>query len=428
MINYSSVFVAYFLAEQVFLIYAHGIKSFFKHKVLIFDLVTAVAIAITKIAEGIYLNIPNYEVEKAWTITRVLIILMFIRSIRLVYFFNWTRELVRTFAELPRNLNPILVVLYTVYYVFALLGMSLFKGKIVYDKDKPVDPSDNFATLGYYSQNFDDFASSIVILWNFMIVNNWFIVIDKLRSVTSNWAWAYFLSFWAIVNVMVLSLFTALVIDTFMNRRSMIATLYAKKLKNKRKREAKSPYGPQVVCQAVFDCPYTGNHVTVPDPTDPAKAKSLGIACLISDPPGEVSQATETTNIFAKQSVSTGPSLTTAAGAAVVEVAETEAAKPHSLLDDIKFALKYLWTEKILANFCYYDESGRPRLAFKWLFKKSTYMFPKDITMPYSYTDMFKTDAIPEPEDNLLVDAIKLHPYISQITELDQLVSEHTRL
>ena len=49
----------------------------------------------------------------------------------------------------------------------------------------------------YYLMNFNSFMSSIVTLFHFMIVNNWFVTIDMYREVMQSKSAVYFfICFW----------------------------------------------------------------------------------------------------------------------------------------------------------------------------------------------------------------------------------------
>ena len=51
----------------------------------------------------------------------------------------------------------------------------------------------------YYPNNFNDFLSGIVTLFELMIVNNWFVIADGITAAYgSEYARAYFIGFWLV--------------------------------------------------------------------------------------------------------------------------------------------------------------------------------------------------------------------------------------
>lgn len=75
-----------------------------------------------------------------------------------------------------------------------------------------------YEQLGYWANNFDDFASAVFVLWNVMIVNNWHVFLHAYSRYTSKWSQLYFIVWWLISVVMALNLFTALILENFIMR------------------------------------------------------------------------------------------------------------------------------------------------------------------------------------------------------------------
>lgn len=102
--------------------------------------------------------------------------------------------------------------MYTVYYVFAQVGMLLWASKIT-----TVSAQINYTTPPlYYLMNFNDFFMSLVTLFHIMIVNNWYVTCNMYCYVMqSNWPILYFMSFWTITVFIMLNLVIAFVIDIY---------------------------------------------------------------------------------------------------------------------------------------------------------------------------------------------------------------------
>ncbi|CAH8293753.1 unnamed protein product [Schistosoma margrebowiei] len=67
-----------------------------------------------------------------WNIVRLSNILLLTRTTRLIVLFPWTRLVVSVLADLPSNLTPVLGILISAFYFYALLGMNLFHDVIKY--------------------------------------------------------------------------------------------------------------------------------------------------------------------------------------------------------------------------------------------------------------------------------------------------------
>ena len=74
--------------------------------------------------------------------------------------------------------------------------MELFRDTIKFDTFGPpsgfanVTPDahdcGSYQQLGYWPNNFNDFASTIVVLWNLMVVNNWHVFLKAYKEVSGS--------------------------------------------------------------------------------------------------------------------------------------------------------------------------------------------------------------------------------------------------
>jgi two pore calcium channel protein 2 len=101
-----------------------------------------------------------------WGLSRVVNMFMIIRLIYLSPSIRVMNAILSTFIDILRSLRPIFGVIVVIYYVFALLGMELFKNKIrldSYNKTVGETPDDDnycgsYAQLDYWPNNFNDFG------------------------------------------------------------------------------------------------------------------------------------------------------------------------------------------------------------------------------------------------------------------------------
>jgi hypothetical protein len=145
-------------------------------------------------------------------LARVVILLHLFRGFRLLAYFEPLRGLFGMVSLLIPTFWQMFLVLFAVYYIFAVVGQYLFGGRIF--TTNPVLAGTNFASAGFWPLNFNDLPSGFVTLFALMIVNNWYEIAQGFMLVTnSDLVSLYFVIFFVIVNLVVLNIVMALVID-----------------------------------------------------------------------------------------------------------------------------------------------------------------------------------------------------------------------
>merc|ERR1719296_631405 len=101
-----------------------------------------------------------------------------------------------------------------VYYFFVTVGEQVFGG-LIYTTNPALEGSD-FKNGQYWALNFNDFMSGMMTLFCLMVVNNWFIIADGfLRVSGTRWSCVFFVSFFVLVNLVLLNILVALILDCF---------------------------------------------------------------------------------------------------------------------------------------------------------------------------------------------------------------------
>ena len=128
-------------------------------------------------------------------IIQVTIVLVIFRMFRML-------AKIPTFAIVFKSLLHILILFvplmllgYLFYYEFAVIGMAIFRGVNLNDTTAASDCG-SYENLNYHPYNFEDFGSSLVVLWNLMIVNNWHIIVDAYVRRMSPYVRIYFVIWW----------------------------------------------------------------------------------------------------------------------------------------------------------------------------------------------------------------------------------------
>ncbi|XP_054635679.1 two pore segment channel 3 isoform X1 [Dunckerocampus dactyliophorus] len=112
-----------------------------------------------------------------------------------------------------------------VYYIFAMVGMELFKGKVKFyeDESNPAKAycgnlllkGSAFAQLNYCKNNFNNVVSSFILLLELTVVNQWHVLSNGFATVTHVSARIYFVLFHIVVVIIIINIFVAFVLEAF---------------------------------------------------------------------------------------------------------------------------------------------------------------------------------------------------------------------
>jgi two pore calcium channel protein 3 len=216
-------FLAVFTLEIVLKLYAFGFKEFARKLWNIFDVVVVgSALLVTVIEAGLQ---QSHASEVA------LDFLMVLRVIRIFKIFHTVtrfRIVINTILHILPSMATYGGVLLVFYYFFAIIGMELFGGKIKYygyneNSQSSVEKycgdyrlqNSEFYRDRYCSNNFNDLFTSLVTLFQLMVVNQWHVLAQGFVLVTSKVARIYFFLFHFVCVTVILNIFSAFVIEAF---------------------------------------------------------------------------------------------------------------------------------------------------------------------------------------------------------------------
>ncbi|GAB1607575.1 two pore calcium channel protein 2-like [Argonauta hians] len=261
------VFLIYYVTEQCLKVWAAGVRRYFFFVGFRYDCVVTLLLVIVEMITVIEYGMPfskgeyNEEVNTLRNLIRLTNILVIARLIRIIPMIKTLALVGSTLLDLVQNLKAFAGILVVIFYSYALLGMELFQGVIKYDpmsnnndtdlmssdadpdsdlstslffSSSPSSPSLSFSSsssfssgnhhhskcgsyqqLEYWANNFDDFASSLIVLWDIMVVNNWQVFLRAYAAETSRYSHLYFIFWWLFSVVIVLNLLTALILENF---------------------------------------------------------------------------------------------------------------------------------------------------------------------------------------------------------------------
>mmetsp|Transcript_60952 Transcript_60952/g.199560 ORF Transcript_60952/g.199560 Transcript_60952/m.199560 type:complete len:704 (+) Transcript_60952:68-2179(+) len=182
-----------------------------KHK---FDFVVTVMAVVV----AIYVWIPSTQQDPR--LVRTVATLRVLRLLRLLDRFHGFAVIFGTFLNTLPHAFAMARVLFCAMYVFSVLGTQIFGGVINTDPRSPYSgpvAASDFAKAGYYPNNFNDMPSAMVVLFELLVVNNWFVLVDGYTAALGAWARVYFVT-WYIFGVLIcLNVVVAFVIETFLS-------------------------------------------------------------------------------------------------------------------------------------------------------------------------------------------------------------------
>lgn len=206
-------FVSIYTVEMILKLIGLGIPKYFSSPWNIFDclitLMGIVSIVLTEMA-----------IQSSY--------IMILRPLRLLRLFKVKkrfRDVFGTFIILLPRLNSAMIILVLVYYFFGIIGVETFANYQLENccKNTTVEPYYNYAEnssgIGYYYlNNFHNLPRAYVTLFELMVVNNWFIIMEGYASVTgTDWSRIYFMSFY-LFTMVVVTIIVAFILEAFLFR------------------------------------------------------------------------------------------------------------------------------------------------------------------------------------------------------------------
>lgn len=190
------------------------------------------------------------------SIIRVAVLIHICRVLRLFWYIGPIRQLFIVMKRLAATYWRLGLLLFIVFYIYATIGEQVFGGMIRQDGGKysKLLEGSAFEAADYWALNFNDFLSGMVVLFILMVVNNWMIIADAFWRVTGTAAsQIYFVSFFIVVNLIVLNILMALILDCFSTLRD--------DLEAERHGEARQAFDREAVLRRVFQGEIDTDHL-----------------------------------------------------------------------------------------------------------------------------------------------------------------------
>uniref|UniRef100_A0A8C1G3T0 Two pore segment channel 3 n=2 Tax=Cyprinus carpio TaxID=7962 RepID=A0A8C1G3T0_CYPCA len=212
-------FLALYMLEIILKLYATEPRAFFArhHFWNWFDTIIIVS--------ALFGTIINSALKHCYTSRQILdivFILRVVRLIRLVDSIKRFRAIINTLIKIGPTILTFGQLIVVVYYIFAMVGMELFKGKVQFFEPNSTSPDQEycgnpllkgttFAKLNYCKNNFNNVVSSFIVLLELTVVNQ-----CGFTAVTHVSARIFFVLFHIVVVIIIINIFVAFILEAFL--------------------------------------------------------------------------------------------------------------------------------------------------------------------------------------------------------------------
>ncbi|XP_035515599.1 two pore segment channel 3 [Morone saxatilis] len=223
--NSEWVFLALYLMEILLKLYVFEPKAFFSRHSFWnwFDTIIVVSALIATIINSAMKSTGGYTSRQ---ILDIVFILRVLRLIRVVDSIKRFRAIINTLIRIGPAILTFGQLIIVVYYIFAMVGMELFKGKVKFYEESSTDPDKafcgnaalngtDFAQLNYCKNNFNNVVSSFILLVELTVVNQWHVLSSGFAAVTHVSARIFFILFHIMVVIIIINIFVAFVLEAF---------------------------------------------------------------------------------------------------------------------------------------------------------------------------------------------------------------------
>ncbi|XP_076585298.1 two pore segment channel 3 isoform X2 [Chaetodon auriga] len=219
------VFLALYLLEILLKLYVFEPRAFFSRHSFWnwFDTLIVISALIATIINSALKSSGGYTSRQ---ILDIVFILRVLRLIRVVDSIKRFRTIINTLIRIGPAILTFGQLIIVVYYIFAMVGMELFKGKVKFYEEGSSDPGKAycgnpllkgtaFAQLNYCKNNFNNVVSSFILLVELTVVNQWHVLSSGFASVTHVSARIFFVLFHILVVIVIINIFVAFVLEAF---------------------------------------------------------------------------------------------------------------------------------------------------------------------------------------------------------------------
>ncbi|XP_032099586.1 two pore calcium channel protein 2-like isoform X2 [Sapajus apella] len=226
LISYAEwLFLSLYIIEILLKLYTYDPKAYFERKQFWnwFDTLIIIAALVATVANATIQSAREYNSQQ---ILDIVLILRILRLLRVIVSIRRFRVIVTTLINIGPAMLTFGGLVFVVYYVFAIVGMEVFHGKVqFFDPNftapdalvcgNPALQGSAFARGRYCKNNFNDLASAFTVLTELTVVNQWHVLANGFALVTHQAAKLYFILFHIVVVILIVNIFIAFVLEAF---------------------------------------------------------------------------------------------------------------------------------------------------------------------------------------------------------------------
>ncbi|KAM5227801.1 two pore channel protein 2-like [Ctenodactylus gundi] len=219
------LFLSLYVVEILLKLYTYEPRAYFGKKQFWnwFDVVVIIAALVASVASTTVHSARKYNSQQ---ILDIVLILRILRLLRVIVSIQRFRVIVTTLINIGPTMLTFGGLVFVVYYAFAVIGMEMFHGKIrFFDPNftapdalvcgNPALKGSAFARDRYCRNNFNDLASSFVVLSELTVVNHFQLLAGGFALVTHKAAKLYFILFHIVVVILIVNIFIAFILEAF---------------------------------------------------------------------------------------------------------------------------------------------------------------------------------------------------------------------
>lgn len=208
---YETVFTFLYVVEVFLKIMVNGWKRYTETARNVFDFaVTGFALIAT-----VYVYYPNKYNDTH--LIRLIVMARVLRLGRLLMAIPAFQLFGTISVEILPAAVDVILVLFFLMYFFSAMGVILYGGMITRDPNNPLSTElldTSFSGSEYWANNFNDMMSSMNVLFNLLVVNNWTICEEGFEAVTGGkWVRLFFFSFHVLGVILVNNLVIAFILN-----------------------------------------------------------------------------------------------------------------------------------------------------------------------------------------------------------------------
>uniref|UniRef100_A0A2K6EKW5 Ion transport domain-containing protein n=1 Tax=Propithecus coquereli TaxID=379532 RepID=A0A2K6EKW5_PROCO len=219
------LFLSLYVIEILLKLYTYEPRAYFGRKQFWnwFDTLIIITALVATVANTTIQSARKYNSQQ---ILDIVLILRILRLLRVIVTVQRFRVIVTTLINIGPTMLTFGGLVFVVYYAFAIVGMEAFHGKVqFFDPNfttpdalvcgNPALKGSAFSRGRYCKNNFNDLASSFVVLMELTVVNHVLLLADGFALVTHQAAKLYFILFHIVVVILIVNIFIAFILEAF---------------------------------------------------------------------------------------------------------------------------------------------------------------------------------------------------------------------